>query len=242
MQDALQRHPAQDGCTGVPALVFFKPRLQTPTSGPRNADTASKKVSASCGHFFGPWPVHSVPAAVSLCLQILHSCSYCMQHNRSSILSQWTWNSCVGSFLMCCMQVDQSLIMSSFAVYICAHVATLSLCSDACLHSRQVCILARKFQRLTSCLCLQCDSELDITPVMPISPIGSIRQDSMADILRTLDGAEADGAMSVIKKDPSMTAVSGETETDFDALAPTAIQELDEYLGRNRPEDDNGEY
>lgn len=84
---------------------------------------------------------------------------------------------------------------------------------------------------------LQYDFEPDIIPAMPKNPVGFERQQEMAVILGTLDGADLDGAISVIKTDPSMAGVSGEEmELDFDALAPMTISKLDKYLRRIKPE------
>lgn len=72
---------------------------------------------------------------------------------------------------------------------------------------------------------------------MPKNPVGHDRQQEMATILGGLDGTELDGAIAVIKIDPSMIGVSGEEmELDFDALAPMTISKLDKYLRRIRPE------
>ena len=82
-------------------------------------------------------------------------------------------------------------------------------------------------------------------PAMPKNPVGFDRQQEMAQILGGLDGTDLDGAINIIKTDPSMAGVSGEEmELDFDVLAPMTISKIDKYLRRIRPEGskiDNGE-
>ena len=84
---------------------------------------------------------------------------------------------------------------------------------------------------------LQFDMEPDLIPAMPKNPVGFDRQQEMAQILGGLDGTDLDGAINIIKTDPSMAGISGEEmELDFDVLAPMTISKIDKYLRRIRPE------
>ena len=84
---------------------------------------------------------------------------------------------------------------------------------------------------------VQFDFEPDIPqPAMPKHPVSHERQQEIATLLGILDGAELDGALVIIKKDPSVNSDSDELELDFDTLSPMTISKLDKYLRKVKPE------
>lgn len=74
------------------------------------------------------------------------------------------------------------------------------------------------------------------------------RQQEIAVLLSTLEGAQLDGAIRVIMKDSSVAITAlggGEAELDFSALSPMTIVKLDRFLRRirsGRPNVDNAEH